>query len=286
MAHTPGGAGPVVEEQFFSKVAPGEFIFRENEPGAEMFIIQEGEVEIVKQIHGDLRQVAVLEEGDFFGEMAILEDMPRTAAARALTQATLLRIDRTTFNQLIRHNPEISVRMLRKLCHRLRMTNPALLDGGVQPQQPVAPALAAAPAAAPGAPSPATEPSAPEPAVAVGQVGGTHPELPTNPRLVHGDSGTEFRLWPDGETIIGRFDPVTGVQPEVDLKPVDVHRSTSRRHAVIHGREGSFFVREEVGCANGTFVNGERLETGVEVEIHDGDALQFGLVKTLFRTSS
>ena len=91
---------------------------------------------------------------------------------------------------------------------------------------------------------------------------------------------------PDGETIIGRFDPVTGVQPEVDLKPVDVHRSTSRRHAVIHGREGSFFVREEVGCANGTFVNGERLETGVEVEIHDGDALQFGLVKTLFRTSS
>lgn len=279
MAETPGGAGPVAEGQFFSEVAPGEFIFRENEPGTEMFIIQGGEVEIVKQIQGELRQVAVLEEGDFFGEMAILEDMPRTAAARALTPATLLRIDRTTFNQLIRHNPEISVRMLRKLCHRLRTTNPVLLEVGVRPEdaaavaEPVAPVPAAA---APLAATPAEAPAAAE----------VEPELPTTPRLVHGETGTEFRLWPDGETIIGRFDPVTGVQPEVDLKPVDVHRSTSRRHAVIQGREGTYFVREEVGCANGTFVNGERLATGVEVEIHDGDALQFGLVKTLFRVSS
>ncbi len=280
MADTPGGTGLAVEEQFFSKVAPGEFVFRENEPGAEMYIIQDGEVEIVKQLHGELRQVAVLEEGDFFGEMAILEDMPRTAAARALTSATLLRIDRTTFNQLIRHNPEISVRMLRKLCHRLRTTNPVLLEVGIQPEEAVAAPEPVASALSPAASAPAAPADAATPAA------GAEPELPTAPRLIHGETGTEFRLWPDGETIIGRFDPVTGVQPEVDLKPVDFHRSTSRRHAVIQAREGGFSLREEVGCANGTFVNGQRLATGVEVEIHDGDALQFGLVKTLFRVSS
>lgn len=267
MANPLSGGGIVAEEQFFTRVAAGESIFRESEPGTEMYIIQEGQVEILKESDAQERRLAVLEEGDFFGEMAILEDMPRTAGARALTPCALLRIDRSTFNQLIRHNPEISVRMLRKLCHRLRETNPLLLDTDVQK---VGAAQAAAPVAQP---APQVEVPASEPA----------PAAPASAVLVHPETGAEFVLEPKAEIIIGRYDPVTGVHPDLDLKPMDNNRSTSRRHSTIMWKNGRFKIREDVGCANGTFVNGKRTPTGVEVDLFDGDAVQFGLVKMVFK---
>ena len=61
------------------------------------------------------------------------------------------------------------------------------------------------------------------------------------------------------ETVVGRFDPVTELAPDVDLSELDTGRSTSRRHARISERGGSFFVREEIGTANGTFVGADRL---------------------------
>ena len=47
-------------------------------------------------------------------------------------------------------------------------------------------------------------------------------------------------------------------------------------------RDGDFYVREEMGTRNGTFVNGERVQTGVDVKLASGDRLRFGLVETVF----
>ena len=249
---TAGGPGG----EFTRSVAAGESIFEEGDPGTEMYIIQSGQVEILKTTGRTPRRLALLEEGDFFGEMAILEDIPRTASARAHTDCVLVRIDRSTFDQLVRHDPEIAIRMLRKLSSRLRMANPALLDaelGGTAPGEP--------------------EPEVPVERRAPGRSPGY---------LVHEETGQRFGLAADGRTTVGRFDPATGLHPDLDLKPLDVHRSTSRRHAVILERDGTFFVREEVGSANGTFVNGRRLQPGADVELHDGDRVQFGLVRMVF----
>ena len=92
----------------------------------------------------------------------------------------------------------------------------------------------------------------------------------------------EFFLAPSSETTIGRRDPVTGIQPDVDLTPVDSQRSISRRHAKIYRRGSKYFVAEEIGTMNGTFVNNVRIETGVPVEIKDGDEVRFGVVDTVF----
>ena len=54
----------------------GEFIFNEGDLGMEMYIIHEGKIEILKQMQAERSQLAVLEKGDFFGEMSILEDLP------------------------------------------------------------------------------------------------------------------------------------------------------------------------------------------------------------------
>ena len=97
-----------------------DYIFREGDLGTEMYIIQDGQVEILRSLDGEERVLSVLDKGDFFGEMSVLEDLPRTASARALVRTRLLQINGSTFDQMLRGNPEIAVRMMRKLSRRLR----------------------------------------------------------------------------------------------------------------------------------------------------------------------
>src|SRR5437764_8063978 len=95
--------------------AAGEFVYQEGDPGKDMYIIQEGRIEILNQYAGELRQLDVLESGDFFGELSLLEDQRRDAAARAATPYRLLRIDRTTLRQLAQETPEIAIRVLHSI---------------------------------------------------------------------------------------------------------------------------------------------------------------------------
>lgn len=266
MANKDGSVRSGDGSQYTVKLKAGEFLFREGDVGDAMYIIQEGQVEIVTGSRGRERRLALLEDGDFFGEMALLEGQPRVASARAVTACELMRIDAATFDQMARHNPEIPVRMLRKLSWRLRQLGGAAGEGA-----PVPPAhtIAGAGAGAGGE------------ARAKPRTGGDV----ERPRLVHAATGGEFLLADREETFIGRVDPSTGFTPDIELKPFDTRRSTSRRHARIIRREGTFLVREEIGVANGTFVNNARLVTGVDTEIKDGDELRFGFVAMVFRTT-
>lgn len=238
----------------------GEFVFKEGDLGMEMYIVHEGRVEILKQVQEGQRQLAVLEKGDFFGEMSILEDLPRAASARAASDVKLLLINGTTFDQMLRTNPEIAVRMMRKLSRRLRETDRLLRE-----------AFGSAPPA-----SAAEIPGETPPPQAASATG---PQ-----RLVHDKSGMEFLLSAGSETMIGRRDPVTGIHPDIDLTPVDTQRSISRRHAKVYRRGGKYFVSEEIGTMNGTFVNGTRIETGVPAEFQYGDEVRCGLVNLKFRS--
>jgi pSer/pThr/pTyr-binding forkhead associated (FHA) protein len=101
-------------------------------------------------------------------------------------------------------------------------------------------------------------------------------------KLIHAPSGMEFPLSTTSETTIGRKDAVTGIYPDVDLSPIDTQRSISRRHAKIFRRGSKFFVGEEIGTMNSTFVNGTRLETGVPAEIRAGDEVRFGVISLKF----
>src|SRR4030095_15022610 len=119
------GTGPV-RKGYTSELKAGEYVFREGELGTEMYIINEGKVEIINQVGDEEQVLAILEKGDFFGEMSVLEDLPRAASARAATDIRLLQINGSTFDQLLQGNPEIAVRMMRKLSRRLRETDEML----------------------------------------------------------------------------------------------------------------------------------------------------------------
>ena len=91
-------------------------------------------------------------------------------------------------------------------------------------------------------------------------------------RLDTEEGETAFTLSGD-EILVGRYDPVTEIQPEVDLTDLDTKRSVSRRHARLSRRKGTWYVSEEVGALNGTFVNGVKLLAGRGAPISDGDTL-------------
>jgi CRP-like cAMP-binding protein len=247
-------AGPEAGRKGYAvELKAGEYVFREGELGTEMYIINEGKVEILNQVGDEEQVLAVLEKGDFFGEMSVLEDLPRAASARAATDVRLLQINGSTFDQLLRSNPEIAVRMMRKLSRRLRETDEMLKSVmGTK----------------------VTSREMPRPVV---QAAAEGPE-----RLVHPPSGMEFHLSNGSETTIGRKDPVTGIYPDIDLTPVDNQRSVSRRHAKIYRRGSKYFFGEEIGTMNSTFLNGKRLETGIPSEIRPGDELRCGVVVLRF----
>ncbi len=106
--------------RFGKKVPAGTTLFHEGDQGAEMFIIQAGKVKISKRIRGVEKTLAMLEKGDFFGEMAILNDKPRSATAEVIEDSEMLVIDRKTFESLLRSNVEIAIRFIKRLADRLR----------------------------------------------------------------------------------------------------------------------------------------------------------------------
>jgi CRP/FNR family cyclic AMP-dependent transcriptional regulator len=98
----------------------GAVLFEEGDPGSRMYVLRSGKVKIAKRVAGAEVTLALLGPGDFFGEMALLEKLPRSATATVLEDAKLIEVDETTFESLVRRSSEISVRLLRRLSARLR----------------------------------------------------------------------------------------------------------------------------------------------------------------------
>jgi CRP-like cAMP-binding protein len=97
----------------------GEIIFSEFEPGDAFYLIQAGRVQIVK-IMGDIEKtIDILQPTEVFGEMAILEDSPRSATAIALDQVKVLEFNRANFEVLMMGNPQIALKLLKLFTKRI-----------------------------------------------------------------------------------------------------------------------------------------------------------------------
>ncbi len=107
---------------FEKKLADGEILFKEGDQGQEMYLIRSGKVEISSASGGVKKVLATLGEGSFLGEMAIVDDAPRSATATAVGEVSLLILDRAAFKQQLAQNPMIEY-LITSLVKRLRETN-------------------------------------------------------------------------------------------------------------------------------------------------------------------
>jgi CRP-like cAMP-binding protein len=97
----------------------GTVLFREGEEGQEMYVVQQGRVTISKRA-GEVEKILTqLGPGEFLGEMAFLNDRPRSATATCAEDCRLLVLDPRTFEAMVRTNAEIAVRLIKKLAGRL-----------------------------------------------------------------------------------------------------------------------------------------------------------------------
>ncbi|BDU72444.1 cyclic nucleotide-binding domain-containing protein [Mesoterricola silvestris] len=221
----------------------GEIVYRKGDLAQTMYVILTGKIRMYVGTEPQGDWSEELAKGDFFGEGSLLEPIPRHHTVVALEDTEVVTISRGTFLRMIRQNPEVSVKMMQRLAQRNRE-----LAGRVDPE-PFKGAKAKA--------------------------------QPTSVSLVSVISGRKFNILSHG-ALVGRYDPNTGIHPDIDLTEEDPQLSVSRRHARILCEHNRYFLVEEHGVANGTYIKGERLPPGDARELKAGDRVGFGMVVLFF----
>ena len=120
----------IFHHRYFKK---GEIIFFEGEPGAGMYVIENGKIGIYKNFDDNSKEeLAVLQSGEFFGEMALLDESARSATAVALDNTSVLGLFRHDLFNLINRKPKLGNKILLKLAQmlaeRLRLSNDELQE--------------------------------------------------------------------------------------------------------------------------------------------------------------
>lgn len=110
----------VTRQHEIQSFADGEIIFNEGESSSEMFVVRTGKVEISKHVGGHSIRLAVLDRGSFFGEMSLLEGLPRSATARAIGSVQLLVLRPGSLLLQIRRDPTFAFELLQQLSGRIR----------------------------------------------------------------------------------------------------------------------------------------------------------------------
>ena len=117
-------------DQFAQEFPAGTVLFREGDRGNVMYVVHSGEIELRRQVGATAafpgsseRVLAVLTPGQFFGEMALLKDRPRSATAVVRHDARLLVIGATTLEAMLRARPEIAMRIITTLTDRIENAN-------------------------------------------------------------------------------------------------------------------------------------------------------------------
>jgi hypothetical protein len=278
-------------KDLFVEVAAGASLFKEGDAAGELYIIESGQIELFSA--GASEALALLGPGDCCGEASLLDKQPHTMGAVAKTRTRLLRIDRAALPEVVRANPDVATALLRKFAARLGHLESCLeasLAASAQTVVPPPPAPAAKPAAtAPAPPRPVPPPPAPSPPPSSRPAADAAPTPPPPTPKPAAPTGLAMRIAANGEVVlldpmrtqflIGRPDPATGAKPEIDLGPFDVQRTLSRRHATLLREGAQYSVREDAATTNGTYLNGERLQTGVAMPVKAGDKLRFGSIE-------
>ena len=244
----------------FIEFAAGATILDGRTPADAIFIIERGSVAVERRV-GAALDVGERHAGEFFGETSLLQPAQGShVIARSAVRA--LRIGVNDLPAVLQNDPSIAMQLLRQLSQRLQaLSDPAPATPGPFDTLPATFHRAEPDAGA-----------TPLPRSAIAPAAGAFVLDHAEGRIVLPDVA--------GECVVGRPDPVTGAIPEIDLGPLDLARSLSRRHArLLLDGQGGIALREEPGVSNGTWVNGEKLAPGRIVTLNHGDTLRFGAIE-------
>ncbi len=106
-------------DRFSKSYKSGDVIITEYEPGETFYLVQTGQVQVVKCINNSIKNIDILKPGEFFGEMAILDNSPRGATCLAKGNVTCLEFNKANFKTVVTGNPQIVMMLLKLFCKRI-----------------------------------------------------------------------------------------------------------------------------------------------------------------------
>ncbi len=126
---TPGEAGNLSRLLVMRRFSSGQIIFHHGDPGGLLYIISKGKVKITHSTpDGQEAMLAIVSVGDFFGELALLDNSPRSATAEALEPTETLTLHRDDFRRFLQDNPDFAMHVLQTMARRIRRLNNQVSD--------------------------------------------------------------------------------------------------------------------------------------------------------------
>ena len=110
-----------------TRVETGEIIYRESDPGEALYVLTEGEVEVVRTVGGSEVRLAILSKGAIFGEMAVIRDQPHSTTVRVVKDASMITVPKDAFLGPIQQDHPLALTLMRTLCERLTRADDRLI---------------------------------------------------------------------------------------------------------------------------------------------------------------
>jgi len=125
--------GAEIIKKYGINVSKGTIVVSEGDNTREMYIVHKGELEAIRSVGEHERVMRHIKEGDFFGELSLLNNEPRSATVKATEAAVLLKISPESFETLVKKSPDLSLKIIKALAERLCKSNEEI--AGLQEQE-------------------------------------------------------------------------------------------------------------------------------------------------------
>ncbi|MCI0470167.1 MAG: cyclic nucleotide-binding domain-containing protein [Candidatus Aminicenantes bacterium] len=247
-----------VFKKFMTQYKKSDIIYHKDEVQGNFYIINKGSIQL--KVGDDLILVA-LSRGDYFGEESLSEGQKAAYTVEVIEDADILKIPYPALEDMMSKNSDIALKILKKQSDK----NLRILENILRLCQPA---------------------EVPLPKPKKSKVGDDETAEKVDPSikayLIIERSNRIYQLT-KRHTYLGRRDYTTGFIPDVDLTKEDEEKYISRKHSKITFIDNKFYASEEPGAVNGTFLNGERLATGVKHELKNEDVITLCHLKIIFK---
>ena len=249
-----------VLKKLITKYSAGAIIYQKGDIQTDFFIINKGKIQLKNDENGQI--LAILGKGDFFGEESLNNEQNAIYTVEVIEDADMIKIPYISLTEMLKQMPDIALKILKKLSEKHIKIQSVLMS------------MAAS------APSIKEKPAGKE----VIKEDQTSEKISSEIKayLIIQRSNRIVQLTKT-QTVLGRRDYTTGFVPDIDLTDEDEEKYISRKHSQVLFRDGKFYLSEEPGAINGTFLNGNKLQTGVKHELHAEDEITLCQLNVIFK---
>ena len=247
-------------KKFITHYKKNDTIYKKGDLQDDFYIINKGKIQL--KLDSGSQPVVMLSKGDFFGEESLNESQAAIYTAEVLEDSDIIKIPYDSLVEMMKKSNSISLKILKKLSEK----HIKILNNSLTTEKPI------------------KITAEQEDKSEIAEEEKTSEMLPLDVKayLVIERSNRVVQLT-KSHTYLGRRDYTTGSVPDVDLTKEDEEKYISRRHSKISYIDNKFYVSEEPGAVNGTFLNGTKLATGVKHELHDKDELTLCHLNVIFK---